>query len=298
MKKALVLGGTRFFGVHLVNDLLERGMEVTVATRGIRKDEFHEKVKRIVFDRTDENSIKEKLDNHFFDFVYDDLAYSSNDIEILLPHLHCSKYIVVSSTAVYDPLQGEVRETDFDASEIFYENKKKDKNQYAYGKRLVEAAILQKYPDVHSIIVRFPFVIGIDDYTNRLYQYIESFMTHSPLYIDNLKATMSFIDSKDAGRFLGSLSDLDDFTGVINGANQGVLSIYQIFEYLSESLNLDFDEEIYADRTLKSAPYNGTKSYRINTDKAKELGIELADINSWIYDLIDAYVEMVEKNIK
>lgn len=32
--KILVLGGTRFFGIHMVNELLINGHEVTVATRG------------------------------------------------------------------------------------------------------------------------------------------------------------------------------------------------------------------------------------------------------------------------
>ena len=31
--KILVLGGTRFFGIHMVNDLIEKGHEVTIATR-------------------------------------------------------------------------------------------------------------------------------------------------------------------------------------------------------------------------------------------------------------------------
>ena len=32
--KILVLGGTRFAGIHLVNELLAKGHEVTIATRG------------------------------------------------------------------------------------------------------------------------------------------------------------------------------------------------------------------------------------------------------------------------
>ena len=38
--KILVLGGTRFFGVHLVNTLLLQGHEVAVATRGNAKPRF------------------------------------------------------------------------------------------------------------------------------------------------------------------------------------------------------------------------------------------------------------------
>lgn len=30
----LVIGGTRYFGIHMVNKLLEQGYKVTIATRG------------------------------------------------------------------------------------------------------------------------------------------------------------------------------------------------------------------------------------------------------------------------
>lgn len=44
--KILVIGGTRFFGIHMVNELLEKGHDVTIATRGISSDEYGDKVKR------------------------------------------------------------------------------------------------------------------------------------------------------------------------------------------------------------------------------------------------------------
>ena len=59
--KILVLGGTRFFGIHMVRALLEKGQDVTIATRGLTPDDFGDKVKRIIFQRTDEQSEKEAL---------------------------------------------------------------------------------------------------------------------------------------------------------------------------------------------------------------------------------------------
>ncbi len=38
VKRVLVLGGTRFFGKHLVAALLQAGYDVTIATRGITED--------------------------------------------------------------------------------------------------------------------------------------------------------------------------------------------------------------------------------------------------------------------
>ena len=40
--KILVIGGTRFFGIHMVRELLAQGHAVTIATRGNVKDEDKE----------------------------------------------------------------------------------------------------------------------------------------------------------------------------------------------------------------------------------------------------------------
>ena len=40
----LVIGGTRFFGIHMVNELLTAGHDVTIATRGKASDSFGDKV--------------------------------------------------------------------------------------------------------------------------------------------------------------------------------------------------------------------------------------------------------------
>ena len=138
--KVLVLGGTRFFGIHLVDELLKSNCDVTIATRGLTSDSFGNKVKRIRLDRHDELSIINNLSDKYFDVIYDNLAYCSNDIEILLPHIHCGKYIVTSSTSVYNPLKGDVKETDFDSITYPYINCKRNEVEYAEGKRLVEAA--------------------------------------------------------------------------------------------------------------------------------------------------------------
>ena len=78
--KILVIGGTRFFGIHMVNELLRNGHAVTIASRGKTKDDFGDKVSRIILQRTDADSIKNALNNQHFDVVIDKIAYCSNDI--------------------------------------------------------------------------------------------------------------------------------------------------------------------------------------------------------------------------
>ena len=49
--KILAIGGTRFFGIHMVNELLDKGHDVTIATRGKAADECGNRVRRICMGR-------------------------------------------------------------------------------------------------------------------------------------------------------------------------------------------------------------------------------------------------------
>ena len=51
--KILVLGGTRYFGISMVRELIRQGHDVTIATRQMTKDNFGEAVQRIQVERTD-----------------------------------------------------------------------------------------------------------------------------------------------------------------------------------------------------------------------------------------------------
>ena len=51
--KILVIGGTRFFGIPMVNELLSKGHDITIATRGNNSDSYGDKVNRIILERCD-----------------------------------------------------------------------------------------------------------------------------------------------------------------------------------------------------------------------------------------------------
>ncbi len=48
--KILVLGGTRLVGKLLVKKLIDAGHNVTIVTRGLTKDNFGNRVNRIILD--------------------------------------------------------------------------------------------------------------------------------------------------------------------------------------------------------------------------------------------------------
>lgn len=290
--KILVLGGTRFFGVPMVNDLLEKGHEVTIATRGQTPDSFEDSVSRICFERTDEDSIKAAISGTHYDVIIDKIAYCSNDIRKLLETADFDKYIYMSSTAVYDPLHIDTVEDDFDGKgeELIWCDRAD--HPYDVVKRHAEYALWQKYPNKNWIAVRYPFVIGKDDYTKRLYFYVEHVLKQLPMKVDNLDNKMSFTRSDEAGKFMSFLVD-KDFTGAVNGSSKGTISVREILDYLKKEIGMDAVLSEDGD----PAPYNGTPEYSINTHKAESIGFEFTDLNNWIYGLLDYYIDVAHEGM-
>ena len=221
----LVTGGTRFFGIPMVETLLKDGHEVTIATRGRSGDPFGSRVRRIVLERTSADSVRKALCGRYYDVVIDKIGYCSNDVKILMDAVSCGQYIHMSSTAVYQPLRPDTRESDFDgtAGHLVW----CDRMDFPYA----EYALWQHYPDRNWTAVRYPFVIGKDDYTKRLLFYVEHVMKSMPMYIDNPDCQMGFIRSDEAGRFLAFLAG-KNVPGAFNGCSGGTVSIREMLDYV------------------------------------------------------------------
>ena len=84
MKKVLVFGGFGFLGHYLVNELINRDYEVTVAD--IHDNEKVEgKITYIKCDITIEENIKNVFENKQFDFVYNLAGFANLDTAVKYP---------------------------------------------------------------------------------------------------------------------------------------------------------------------------------------------------------------------
>ncbi len=287
--KILVIGGTRFFGIHMVNELLNNGHDVTIATRGCAPDQYGDRVKRIILERTDGESVKRALSGTHYDVVIDKIAYCSNDIRYVLDVVDCDRYIHMSSTSVYNPKHINTIESDFDGFSKDFVWCDRSAFPYEQIKRQAEYALCQKYPDKNWIAVRYPFAIGKDDYTKRLLFYVEHTMKSIPMNIDNLDYQMGYIRSDEAGKFMAFLVD-KDVRGAINGSSEGTISIKEIIDYVE----MQTGTKAIISKEGEAAPYNGEPEYSINTEKAKGLGFRFSVLHDWIYELLDYYIQLVE----
>jgi nucleoside-diphosphate-sugar epimerase len=281
----LVLGGTRLIGVHLVEELLRMGHQVTIATRGLTEDPFGDRVERLTVERTNSEDLKSKLKGRHFDLVCDSLAYCSLDVKALLEAVSCRHYTMISSASVYDVTLN-LKEEDFDP--YTYPLKWCHREEYPYDeiKRQAECALFQHYQDRSAAAVRYPYVIGRDDYTKRLYFYADHIVKGKPMHIDNLEEELSFISSEEAGRFLAWVA-VSELTGTFNASGLGTISLGEIIRYVEEKSG----RKALLTESGEEAPYNGAPSFSLNVNRAEAAGYSFRPINEYIYELLDYYMD-------
>ena len=174
MKKVLVLGGTRFFGRKLVELLIADGHDVTIVTRGKLANPFGDTVKHIIVDRRDTNAFSNVFEGQYYDIVYDNICYSPNEAKALCDIFNgkMGKLIFTSTLATYDADGKAKCEADFDPYTYSIQMGDTEDFTYGEGKRQAEAVFF-KYATCPVVAVRFPIVMGIDDYTERLHFHVK-----------------------------------------------------------------------------------------------------------------------------
>lgn len=116
----LIIGGTRFVGRHIVEELLAQDHRVSVLNRGVSPDPLPDEVVRLRADRTKPEEVRAALDGQSFDAVVDCIGYAGEEMEVAIDIFggRIERYVYISSVSVYQssellpldetwPLQGE-----------------------------------------------------------------------------------------------------------------------------------------------------------------------------------------------
>ena len=276
-------------GIHLVNELIAAGHDVTIATRGNTADSFGDQVRRLIIDRQDPDSLRNALKDRSYDVTVDNIAYSSNEIRFLLDSLTTEKYIMTSTASVYsNHIHENMRETEADTTTFPLKWCNHDDFQYDEVKRQAEAALFQEYSNQPSAAVRFPYIFGKDDYTKRLFFYVENIFYERAMYIDNLSARLSFIDSAEAGQFLAHATAAPVF-GYINASSRGTISLEELIDYVEKRTSRKAVVQAWG----RAAPLNGVPGFSLDTSLAEKTGFQFKNINDWVYPLIDFWINQL-----
>ena len=287
-RKVLVIGGTRFMGVQLVKELIALGNNVTIATRGRKRDSFGMYVERLFMDVSNEASVKAALSGKYFDVVFDNLAYCSLYANNVLSHVKCGKYIQLSSMETYENMIPDMREEYFNPYNLQVEIRGVSVG-YVKGKRLAEAVAYQYFKKLPVTTVRIPYVTK----TDRLFYYCKSIVKQEAMNIDDVSRGFTFIRDTEVGSFLPWIA-AQDFNGPINLASEGMVTIDMILKYIEGKTG---KVAIIDTKNGTKSPFHefNEKTFSLNMDRAKQLGYHVSNINSWFWNLMDEYIARAMK---
>jgi 2'-hydroxyisoflavone reductase len=163
--KILILGGTRFIGLHMTSLALQRGHTLTFFNRGKTHTDKFPEIERIKGDR---NGEIDGLKNRQWDVVIDNSGYvprhARATAELLAPNVR--QYIFTSSISVY-PNFTEPRDEKSPVGKLQDETiEKVDGETYGPLKALCEHAVEKAMPG-RTCVIRPGLIVGPDDNTDR-----------------------------------------------------------------------------------------------------------------------------------
>jgi len=163
--RILLLGGTRFIGVHLTEFALQRGHTVTFFNRGKTNPGKFPQVEKLTGDRDGQlDALKGKT----WDAVVDTSGYVPRHVrlsaELLAPHVQ--HYLFVSSISVYPNFATPMNEESPVAKMPDESVEKVDGQTYGPLKALCEKAVQTALPG-RATILRPGLIVGPEDNTDR-----------------------------------------------------------------------------------------------------------------------------------
>lgn len=99
--RVLMIGGTKFIGRRITEELIARGDDVTVVHRGQTEPDGLPECRHLHADRHDFASLAPEVKGLAPDAVVDTMALSQADADAVLPHLPDARLVALSSVDVY-----------------------------------------------------------------------------------------------------------------------------------------------------------------------------------------------------
>lgn len=211
--KCLVLGGTRFIGRRLVDELLAAGARVALYTRNRTTHPFAGRVEQLEGDRRSAADLAAALRGRSFDAAWDFLSYDATDARLAVDALggRVGRFIHISTCSVYwctGDFPCPVPETDFERLDEFEERPGSIEYEYGYNKRKAEQVLFAAHRQEGFPVttIRLPIVGGEADPSLRYASYCMRVGDGAPIALpDGGYAPFRHVYVGDAARTLASL---------------------------------------------------------------------------------------------
>lgn len=276
----LVIGGTRFIGPVLVEELLRHKHSVSLFNRGTNPRIFSSPVTEYRGDREQGFGIEKK-----FDAVIDLCAYNGEQSKRALAELTCDYFLHISSAAAYaTPTIFPLREDSPIGLWPQWGN---------YNKNKVDAEKIVSASNMPHAIVRPVFILGKDNYCSReqfIYSHLKS---QTPIRIPgNGEAIIQFVFVQDVARAIVSLVE-SKITGAFNCGGDEAVTLNALVKSMAKIASIDpiieynpqADQENFNEAEF---PFSNSNFF-CDSAKLKALGISFTPLLTGLEDDYQTY---------
>ncbi|KOU13354.1 reductase [Streptomyces sp. WM6372] len=268
MQKILVIGGSRYFGKHLVSLLRDAGDEVTVLNRG--SADPPPGVGRLVADRDDERRLLAALAGRTFDTVVDQVCYTPHQAAVARRVFagRTERYVMTSTMEVYDPAPPTP-----------------EARAYAEGKRRAEAVLGgagEGGSPFGFTAVRTAHVLGggPQEFTGRLAHYVGRIAAGTPVDVHAAPYATSFVHHHEIARFLQWTAG-QSFTGAVDAASHGALDVLGLCALVAERIGRPARLRT-VEPGAPASPFSFDRAYALDNSRATGLGYSFGRVADWL----------------
>ena len=239
MKKVLVFGGVGFLGYYLVNELLRRGYEVSVAD--ISENREIDNINYYTCDISDRKNIRDVFLKEKFNFVYNLAGFANIDKAISDPLKTMNLNVISNMYIIEECLKHDVEKFIYASSAYAVS----DKGSFYGISKLASEKIIEEYHTKYGlnfVILRYGSVYAEKDYDNNyIYNLVkEALSTGQINHKGDGNEIREYIHAADAGRLSVDViedSKFDEQHVILTGNER--MKRMELFEMIKEILNND-----------------------------------------------------------
>ncbi|WP_313691582.1 NAD-dependent epimerase/dehydratase family protein [Halorarum halobium] len=262
---ALVIGGTRFIGRQVVEDLLANGYDVTIFNRGNHETPFadDDAVTHVEGDRTDDTDLKAAALSVTPDIVVDCVAYYPADVEAAVEiFADVDGYVYISSGSAYASEEIPKREGVTDLCDCTPEQATDDSmDSYgprkAEGDRVVERAAAE---GVNAMSVRPCIVYGPHDYTERLDYWLDRVMSYDRVVVPGDGQNLwhrAYVE--DVASALRVVAERGQPGAAYNVGDRRVVTLEELVDLIADVAGTECEVVHASDRELSTADLSASE---------------------------------------
>jgi nucleoside-diphosphate-sugar epimerase len=288
MSRALIIGGTRFIGRHLVTELLDADYEVTLLNRGTHENPFadHPDVEQFTGDRKSGATLDEAEETVEPSIVVDCVAYYPGEVRMATRAFSdVDAYVYISSGSAYGPDRIPKRE-DETPLEPCSDEQAVDDSSATYGPRKAEGdrAIFEAAEaGVRAMSVRPTIVYGQYDYTGRFNYWVDRVRERERVLVPGDGTNIHHLVAvENVARAIRTVAEEGAAGEAYNVGDHEVLTLGGVVETIADALGRDVELVTAGPRELRRASdgelsptefplYNPTP-HILSTEKLAALG--------------------------